>query len=88
MEAAVLSAKPEKPRERADLQVKGSQDAPLMHILARVGQASCKSCTTCEEGNWLDSTCNRDGKILSPEGPHRTCSHGGEQRGFGGASAG
>lgn len=77
-------SKPKKPLEPADLQVKGSLDAPPVHILARVGQPSCKSRTTCEEGNWLDSTCNRDGKILSPEGPHRTCSHGGEQREFGG----
>lgn len=52
---------------------------------ARVGQASC---TTCGGGNWLDSACNRDGEILSPEGPRRTCSHGGEQRGFGGVGVG
>lgn len=39
--------------------------------------------TTGQEGNWLDSTCNGDGKTLSPEGPHRSSSHGGEQRGFG-----
>lgn len=39
--------------------------------------------TTCGEGNWLDSTCNRDGKTLSPEGPHRSSRRGGEQRGFG-----
>lgn len=52
---------------------------------ARVGQASC---TTCGGGNWLDSACNRDGEILSPEGPRRTCSHGGEQRGFGGVGGG
>lgn len=39
--------------------------------------------TRCKGGNWLDSTCNRDGKTLSPEGPHRSSRRGGEQRGFG-----
>lgn len=71
--------------------------APLVHMQVRVGRGgklnpvcmrgSCKSCTakntTCGEGNWLDSTCNRDGKSLSPEGPHWSSRRGGEQQGFG-----
>lgn len=36
---------------------------------------------TCKGGNWLDSTCNGDGKTLSPAGPRQRGS-GAEWRGF------
>jgi len=38
--------------------------------------------TKCKEGNWLDSTCNRDCKTSLPKGPRQSSSHR-EWRGFG-----